>query len=551
MMSKFLARISPNKIILVFIMLVGGALRLYGIDWDQGAHFHPDERAIIMTVEGIHWPVTAAEQSVMWGRDSSLNPRFFAYGSFPFYLLKIAGNLAGKFNPEYANYNKLNILGRFISTLFEIGTILTIYFAGKRLVSKKLGLLGAGMYTLAVLPIQLAHFFAVDTILTFFIMLVLYCGIAFVQTKQNKWIAIMSLCYGLAMATKISAVTLIMPIMMVLVGTLWRRPLILVSRILIAVGLAAAIFAISEPFAILDFALFKRQTLEQQAMTRDAFTFPFTLQYVGKIPYWHEIKNIFLWGLGPILATLCLTGLIWLTFNLFRRRQLVWLVLISYFCIYFGIVGKFAIGFMRYMLPIYPILILAGAWVLNKIDLKIRLNKLFLAGITLIIAVWPISFLHIYSVPNSRNQATAWIYNNIPTGAMIAREHWDDGLPWGGPSGNYPSLELPMYEPDTPEKWQKVNSILNQADYLIIASNRLYVPLMRMTNCSVLPPGRCYIQTAEYYRELFADQRGFKRIAEFETLPTIPLVNIPINDFSADESFTVYDHPKVMIFKKI
>ncbi|MBI2443099.1 MAG: hypothetical protein HYV40_04310 [Candidatus Levybacteria bacterium] len=91
---------------------------------------------------------------------------------------------------------------------------------------------------------------------------------------------------------------------------------------------------------------------------------------------------------------------------------------------------------------------------------------------------------------------------------------------------------------------------LAQTDYIILSSNRLYTPLQKLTNCDVLPSGRCYPQTAMYYRALFQGLLGFKKVAEFTSFPTIPLLNIPIDDQGADESFTVYDHPKVMIFQK-
>ena len=72
-------------------------------------------------------------------------------------------------------------------------------------------------------------------------------------------------------------------------------------------------FLILEPYALIEFKEFWRQTIEQSQMTRNAFTFPYTLQYVGKIPYLFELKNIFLWGQGPILATLSFVGALYVT----------------------------------------------------------------------------------------------------------------------------------------------------------------------------------------------------------------------------------------------
>jgi hypothetical protein len=95
--------------------------------------------------------------------------------------------------------------------------------------------------------------------------------------------------------------------------------------------------------------------------------------------------------------------------------------------------------------------------------------------------------------------------------------------------------------------------MIDRSQYIIIASNRLYVPLQRIAeNCEKWKIGisRCPNNANEYYKKLFSGELGFEKVVEFENYPRIPFLNIPINDQSADESFTVYDHPKVIIFKK-
>src|SRR5262249_8649762 len=54
-------------------------------------------------------------------------------------------------------------------------------------------------------------------------------------------------------------------------------------------------------------------------------------------------------------------------------------------------------------------------------------------------------------------------------------------------------------------------------------------------------------QTSNYFRLLFAGDLGYTPIAEFAARPGLFGLTIPDELF--DESFTVYDHPKVLVFK--
>src|SRR5882724_11145481 len=93
---------------------------------------------------------------------SPWNPTFFAYGSFPIYLLWILGHFFSVINPLFSQYDLINLLGRSVSALFDTGTILIVFLLGQKIQSKKAGLVGAFFYAISVLPIQLSHFYAVD-----------------------------------------------------------------------------------------------------------------------------------------------------------------------------------------------------------------------------------------------------------------------------------------------------------------------------------------------------------------------------------------------------
>ena len=532
------------SIILIFLLSL--AFRLWQLNWDNNNHLHPDERMIVMVSERISL--------------KELNPKFFAYGSFPIYLLHFISSLLS------ASYDSATLYGRAISAIFDSFTvILVIRLCYLLFKSTKTSLLAGLIYSLSFFPIQLSHFYAVDTILNFFIFFTLYHLVQFYQTQKFRYAIFSGIGFGLSLATKISATmlifsiatTLTVDIFLSIVKKIHYRPLKLKNIILsffLVTLLTAITFILFEPFAILDFSTFWRQINEQRAMTRNAFVFPYTLQYVNTIPYLYHLKNIFIWGLGPILGSLALIGGIFTLAKLFKgllspgneEYEGSQLIILIFFFTYFLATGNFAVKFMRYCLPLYPIF----AILISRFIFSLP-KKLFLLISTIFVLhlFWLFAFLSIYRFPNTRVQATSWISQNVPPGSTILREHWDDGLPLGYTS-DYNLQELALYESDNkPDKWPIINQQLDKGDYLVIASNRLYTPLQKLTDCSRLPPDRCYPITANYYRDLFSGKLAYQKVAEFTSYPQI--FGIALNDQSADESFTVYDHPKVTIFKKV
>ena len=59
---------------------------------------------------------------------------------------------------------------------------------------------------------------------------------------------------------------------------------------------------------------------------------------------------------------------------------------------------------------------------------------------------------------------------------------------------------------------------------------------------------REYPATNRYYELLETGELGFERVATFKVHPTF--LGISVDDSSSEESFTVYDHPEVRIYKK-
>jgi len=103
---------------LLAILAIAAALRFYGMVWDGGMLFHPDERHILVVANGIAFP-PLREWHTLLRPESPWNPQFFAYGSLPIYLLRIMADLAGQFEPSLATLQSSYLVGRTLSALFD------------------------------------------------------------------------------------------------------------------------------------------------------------------------------------------------------------------------------------------------------------------------------------------------------------------------------------------------------------------------------------------------------------------------------------------------
>ncbi|MCZ7576719.1 MAG: hypothetical protein M5U18_06620 [Dehalococcoidia bacterium] len=124
-------------------------------------------------------------------------------------------------------------------------------------------------------------------------------------------------------------------------------------------------------------------------------------------------------------------------------------------------------------------------------------------------------------------------------------------MPWHFPERprEYRMIETEPYEPDSPQKVYKLiygdpanpnRAGLNSADYVAITSNRIRESVKKLE--------REYPATIRYYALLESGELGFERVRTFKVHPTF--LGISVDDSGAEESFTVYDHPEVRIYRK-
>lgn len=575
-------------------------VRSYGRGWDNYTHMHPDERMLMMVTDRISFP-------------DKLYPDFFNYGSLPIYLLKgfvqFLDSQLGLINTITYSPDLLSS-GRLLSTIFDLGTIIFVFFLARAIHSKRsntFAIISSTIYAFMFFPIQNSHFFVVDVYVTFFLTASTFFIVKYLQSKNIKYLILNAIFIGFAISSKFTSILFVPSNLSVI----WLVEMIekghfnfqkLKSGILACImwGMVSLVsFIVTMPYAILppsgilskfatsdinpsmsfshkafgetlsEFRLFfavesmpsirfLRDIKEQTRMNSDPYVFPYTLQYAGTLPYLYHLQNIVIWGIGPFISIWILAGLYGFVIsnhkthiNIFSSKNLpIYLFFTLSYLLYFLIIGKSAVKFMRYMLPLYPVLAITASFGLQrflKSHFSPRFKCVLLTTIIILAVTWTLAFMGIYSKPNPRSQATDWIVKSIAPGSVIGVEHWDDRVPIHS-SELFQFVDLPIYDrPDNELKWQLMNERLKSLDYMIIASNRLYTPLQKLTDCKVHRDS-CYPIASKYYEALLADKLKFKKVAEFTSYPHIG--PFEISDDDADESFTVYDHPKVIIFQK-
>lgn len=583
---KFIVRWRP--LALSGVVLLGLLLRLYGLNWDQGNSFHPDERQIMFHVTVLTWPKSMAQ--FLDPVNSPLNPHFFAYGSFPLYLLASLGYVLVRLSPALGTFTNLTLVGRVLSALFDSGTVLLVGLLALKLTNDSslgrrfawsVALVAAVLVAFTPLQLQLSHFYAVDTLLLFFVVLTVYACVNLIDTEHSiRWALLVGLGYGLALATKFSAAPLAAPLLVAILLR-WRRQDFFTSltSLLIAGFSIIIIFLIAEPYALLDMSNFIQQVSDQGNLARGTLDLPYVRQFAGTIPYLYEAQNMLLWGMGLMLGLAACAGIGWAAVQLWRRKASEfagWLVVLCWILVYGAITGSFFVKFMRYMLPIYPFLTLLAAIALAafaRFAWKSRAHMpeqsvprqpvarervLYIASISAIVLVLGgtlfqgLALLNVYSQPNTRVQASTWMYSHVKPGSVLTYEQWDDPLPVAidkNDPSEYTQLTytnlygqqttgLGLYDDDTMAKAQLLARLLPQVDAITMPTDRLDKSIPHL-------PER-YPLTIHYYQLLYNGQLGFHLAKQFANHPH--LFGITLDDSNADESYSVFDHPTAHIF---
>ncbi len=525
------------KYLLIGVLIFGGFLRFYNLNWDGGYYNHPDEINIAMAVTRIDIP-------------NQMDPEFYAYNGFGIYLIRAIVQSIAYFSHDVTwvgDWSKITLVGRVISAIVSTATIYLFYVFVAKLLSKKYGLLAAFLASVTVGFIQYAHYSVTESMLVMFLMIELILSLCIVRDNRLfywYWLGIVS---GLAVATKTSALSfMLVPAITWCIVVAKQRNWKLIGNGLYFAVIAVVTFLIFSPYTVLSRDKFLDSMHYEGGVVDGSIRVPYTLQFWHTKPYTFFLE-ILPWHMGVILPYLGFLGCAVILYKVIKdRKHFEYLPFVLFGLGYFAYVGRWYGKFIRYMLPLEPVLIIASLFLVYFALQRFANRKKVIYGITAVVAaistIWAAIYFSVFYSPNTRIVASTWIFDNVPAESTVLTEHWDYGLPVAFRDRTMPHYTfIPMknYDDDVDVKFVEQAENLEKGDYLILSSRRL----------SGTIPGvpEKYPMTSQYYRKLDDGTFGYTEVKRFSSYPHLgPFV---INDDTAEESFQVYDHPVIRIYK--
>ncbi|HLA45583.1 MAG TPA: glycosyltransferase family 39 protein, partial [Aggregatilineales bacterium] len=328
--------------VLAGLMILAFLLRFVGINWDDHSHLHPDERFMTSIASSIgdnefltgetseRCPDAEGSHEYFNTACSNLNPNnispgSYVYGTLPLFIVRgVATLMAEISDTDWLNYDYIHFIGRGVNAFADMLSVFFVFLIGRRLFSSRHGLIAAGLYTTAVLPIQLSHFWTVDIQANLFFMIGLYAAVEIsVSRRMAAWAYLL---FGLALGCALASRINLFPMALLLPGAAilnlyqkretvndargWMiRAMFAVILMVMAFGIGAVGFRVFQPYAFTgpEFSDWEinpkwlRDTIDVGNFSR-AYdeSWPPSNQWVNRIPYAYAWFNMAVWGMGLI-----------------------------------------------------------------------------------------------------------------------------------------------------------------------------------------------------------------------------------------------------------
>lgn len=519
-----------NTFLLLFILtLIAFIIRAWGLSQGLPNLIHPDTVGIIRTARRFLDQGYLAPHP--WGK-GALYQHILA---FLYYIhLKvhfIFGSWLGFFrSPDEIQLSRTVAftIARLTSAFFGSLTVLLVYFIGKILFNRKVGLGAAAILAFTFPHVYFSHYANVYITMVFFVTLS-FLFMCLIYERGNRVYYILSgLFAGFALAAIFNAGVILISGLVVHCfyifkkkRTAWR--ILVDERLLLSALFVVIGFLIAAPYLLQDFNFFWREVIGLKgAAARGRGDFPLI-----ENSWLRNFKIVFLEGTGIYLGILALGG----ASLAFLKRSPKQLILLSFPLTYFLIMGKAKLVSARYMVVIMPFLALLGAFFLvemvGRIPRAKKRENLVISSLLFLLllpSIYRVSLAGYFLwQKDTRMIAEEWIKRNIPGGSRIVRESYSPGIykehgyevDLIGSLSNYPL-----------EEYRKLG-----IDYLIASSTmygRFFSP-------------RYHSQRRNFYKSLDSEcllLKKFETKTMFFNNPTVKIYKIPKGEIISNLKFT-------------
>jgi len=447
---------------------------------------HSDSfRDYLTTSESTLNPYNAGEGFFVYGNFPMTATRLAAEAAHAFCYRGGDGNIRAEQCPyDFSGYDGVHLLGRFLSGLVDIIAVAFLFFIGRRLYGWQAGLLAATLLATAVMPIQQSHFYTMDTWAAALTTITIYAAVRTaalgddVVKKRWHWWILFGIAFGLTVASRINLAPLALIINVSAIiwlnkrGHSWNSLLNsgrgssdlmhVIIGIMLAAILSIVVFRVANPYAFADkqialngyvslhgeepsaVNLWLRSIVgfnpqwtgnmaEIQRLQSPDAAFPPATQWASRAPILFPLTNMILYGMGIVAGVMAWIGFFWAGWRLLKLRPdwTAHAIPVIWSGTYFLFMATRWVKSIRYFLPIYPTLLLLAGWALiticrRAVRSKSKAKQIAAAGLTAVTILssflWANAFTEIYRQPMTRNAASTWMYENIPTAATILYE---------------------------------------------------------------------------------------------------------------------------------
>ena len=496
-----------KRFIILFVVLLVFFTRFVGLIWGNGYYFHPDESNMAIALSRL--------------KSSDLDPHFYAYGQFPLYLgfftLK-AANLSNNFS------NSIFIL-RFWSAVFSILAISVIYLISRKIFPPKISLITVLLTIFYPGLIQQAHFGTTESLLILVFLLNIFLSIKIYERTKNYYLYILAgLTSGIGLATKISSLIFLSPILFVSLGLFLRsrHRLTYIPKIFLLLFFTTGFYLILSPYNYLSQSDFLSSLRYETNVATGFLKVFYTTQFQNTPPYLFQLTKIFPYTSGLPVFVFAILGF-FLFINNFKfkiKNFKYWLLILLPGLFYFSYFGQLYVKWTRFVSPVFFIFPFFATYLLSKISIPAL--RYFL----IIVCCLPgIYFMNLYLHSDIRQLASQWISNNITSDSKILSESGNVvNLPLG--DSNYQIDNYDFYNNYDPKTLAEA---LANSDYIFVPSRRVF---------------KNYHYS--YYQCLFDGSLGFIEIKQFDSQNDLLL-----NSENAEETWSVFDHPTIRIYRKV